>query len=46
MLNLRYHVVSLVAVFLALGIGVIVGVTTAGSGKAALLPSGFDEIDH
>ena len=27
MLNLRYHVVSLVAVFLALGIGVIMGAT-------------------
>ena len=27
MINLRYHVVSLVAVFLALGIGVIMGAT-------------------
>ena len=27
MVNLRYHVVSLVAVFLALGIGIVMGAT-------------------
>jgi copper transport outer membrane protein MctB len=37
MINLRYHIVSLAAVFLALGIGVVMGTTVVDKGVAATL---------
>ena len=45
MLNLRYHVVSLVAVFLALGIGVIVGVTVINKGIVDQLKKRLDSVE-
>ncbi|MBV8295676.1 MAG: copper transporter [Acidimicrobiia bacterium] len=45
MLNLRYHVVSLVAVFLALGIGVIMGVTVIKSGIVDQLQKRLDSVE-
>ena len=45
MLNLRYHVVSLVAVFLALGIGVIVGVTVINKGIVDQLNKRIDSVE-
>jgi hypothetical protein len=45
MLNLRYHVVSLVAVFLALGIGVIMGVTVINRGIVDQLRSRLDSVE-
>jgi hypothetical protein len=45
MLNLRYHVVSLVAVFLALGIGVIMGVTVINRGIADQLRNRLDSVE-
>ena len=46
MLNLRYHVVSLVAVFLALGIGVIVGVTVINRGIVDQLQKRLDSVEQ
>lgn len=37
MINLRYHIVSIAAVFLALGIGVVMGTTVVDKGVAATL---------
>ena len=37
MINLRYHIVSLVAVFLALAIGVVVGSTALKEGTVSVL---------
>jgi len=45
MLNLRYHVVSLVAVFLALGIGVIMGVTVINRGIVDQLRNRLDSVE-
>ncbi|MBV8234224.1 MAG: copper transporter, partial [Acidimicrobiia bacterium] len=45
MLNLRYHVVSLVAVFLAIGIGVIMGVTVIKSGIVDQLQKRLDSVE-
>ena len=45
MLNLRYHIVSLVAVFLALGIGVIVGVTVINHGIVDQLQKRLDGVE-
>ncbi|MBV8303545.1 MAG: copper transporter [Acidimicrobiia bacterium] len=45
MLNLRYHVVSLVAVFFALGIGVIMGVTVIKSGIVDQLQKRLDSVE-
>ena len=45
MLNLRYHIVSLVAVFLALGIGVIVGVTVINKGIVDQLQRRLDGVE-
>jgi hypothetical protein len=45
MLNLRYHVVSLVAVFLALGIGVIVGVQVINRGIVDQLRNRLDGVE-
>lgn len=46
MLNLRYHIVSLVAVFLALGIGVIIGVTVINSGIVDQLQKRLDSVER
>ena len=45
MLNLRYHVISLVAVFLALGIGVIMGVTVINRGIVDQLQKRLDGVE-
>ena len=45
MLNLRYHVVSLVAVFLALGIGVIMGVQVINRGIVDQLQHRLDGVE-
>ncbi len=45
MLNLRYHVVSLVAVFLALGIGVIMGATVIDRVTVDQLRSRLDSVE-
>jgi hypothetical protein len=45
MLNLRYHVVSLVAVFLALGIGVIMGVTVINRVTVDQLQKRLDSVE-
>jgi hypothetical protein len=45
MLNLRYHVISLVAVFLALGIGVLMGVTVVSRGVVDQLQRRLDGVE-
>jgi hypothetical protein len=45
MLNLRYHVISLVAVFLALGIGVLMGVTVVSRGVVDQLQKRLDGVE-
>jgi hypothetical protein len=44
-INLRYHIVSLVAVFLALGIGIVMGTTVIDKGVAAGLRARFDQVN-
>jgi hypothetical protein len=44
-INLRYHIVSLVGVFLALGIGVVMGTTVIDKGVAAGLRARFDQVN-
>ena len=45
MLNLRYHVISLVAVFLALGIGVLMGSTVVNRGVVDQLRKRLDGVE-
>jgi hypothetical protein len=45
MINLRYHIVSLVAVFLAIGLGVVVGTTVADRGVVAVLQRRINAVE-
>ena len=44
MLNLRYHIVSLVAVFLALALGILIGTTVLEEGVVSLLEAERDQL--
>ena len=46
MINLRFHIVSLVAVFLALGIGIAVGATVVDQGLVSQLNRDIDGFDR
>jgi len=46
MVNLRYHVVSLIAVFLALGIGILMGSTVIGKGTVDRLQDRLNAVDR
>lgn len=45
MVNLRYHLVSIIAVFLALGLGVLFGSTVVDRGTVAFLEDRLDEVE-
>jgi hypothetical protein len=45
-LNLRYHLVSIVAVFLALGLGVVAGATVVDRGTVSFLQDRVDEVEE
>src|SRR5215213_10131101 len=44
MINLRYHIVSLVAVFLALGMGILVGTTVIDRVTVEALSAKLDDV--
>lgn len=46
MINLRFHVVSLIAVFLALGLGILMGVTVIGQGTVDSLQNRLDSVER
>ncbi|HEV3400985.1 MAG TPA: copper transporter, partial [Acidimicrobiales bacterium] len=46
MINLRYHVVSLVAVFLALGVGVVMGSTVIDRVTVDALEAQVDRVEN
>ena len=46
MINLRYHLLSIVAVFLALAIGVVMGVTIIANGVESGLEAGQEHLEH
>src|SRR4051794_33250308 len=46
MINLRYHVVSLIAVFLALGLGILMGVGVIGRGTIDRLQNRLDSVER
>src|SRR4051812_35375486 len=46
MVNLRYHVVSLIAVFLALGLGILMGVGVIGRGTIDRLQNRLDGVER
>jgi hypothetical protein len=46
MINLRYHVVSLVAVFLALGVGIVVGSTVVKQREVATITARLDRVEN
>jgi hypothetical protein len=46
MVNLRYHIVSLIAVFLALGIGVVMGSTVIDRGVVDALNNKVNDVDN
>ena len=45
MVNLRYHIVSIVAVFLALGIGIVMGSTVVDRGIVDVLNRRVDGVE-
>jgi hypothetical protein len=45
-LNLRYHLVSIVAIFLALGLGVVAGATVVDRGTVSFLQDRVDEVEE
>lgn len=45
MINLRYHVVSLIAVFLALGVGIVVGSTVVKQREVATITARLDRLE-
>lgn len=46
MVHLRYHLVSIIAVFLALGLGVLFGSTVVDRGTVAFLEARVDEVER